>query len=339
MCASRIKFGARLTRVIAIQSQDTAKGTVLTGVSREGTQPYPRYAQLTSYEQLQWPIVRDVALECERLGYWSVVLPYHVRMEGGPRYESWTMMSALAALTKRVKLHHLVICNGFFHPPWLAKAVITIDHISEGRFMLGIGAGYAKEEFLAYGYPFPTPGDRLRQLDEALTLMKRMWTEDHPDFQGKFYSIRNATGNPRPVTVPYPPIIIGGTGRRMMELAAKHASMVNLELPVGDIETARARLADLEEACEKLGRNFTEMEKSWGSYIYIVRNARELKDKEEALAKVPKNSILVGTPDDVIDVIQKYVDMGFTYFTFRFEDLPDLRGLRLFADKVIPAFR
>jgi alkanesulfonate monooxygenase SsuD/methylene tetrahydromethanopterin reductase-like flavin-dependent oxidoreductase (luciferase family) len=205
--------------------------------------------------------------------------------------------------------------------------------------MLGIGAGYAKEEFLAYGYPFPSASLRLEQLDEALTLMKKMWTEDHPTFQGRYYSIRDATGNPRPVTAPHPPIIIGGTGRGLMEMAAKHASVFNLELPVGDIETARAKLAILEKACDRLGRNFREIEKSWGSYIYVVPNEKELKEKEKILAQVPNNSILAGTPAAVIEVIQKYIDIGVTYFTFRFEDLPDLRGLRLFAEKVIPTFK
>lgn len=249
------------------------------------------------------------------------------------------MISALAAITKRVKLHHLTICNGFFHAPWLAKAVITIDHISEGRFMLGIGAGYAKEEFESYGYPFPRPGLRIKQLDEALTIIKKMCTDAHPTFEGKFYTIKDATGNPKPITTPYPMIIIGGTRPKMMALAAKHANIVNIEFGVGDFESAKSSLDTLREACRKLGRDYDEIEKSCGSYIFIARTERELKDKEKALSQVPKRSILVGTPDKIIDAIREYVKLGFTYFTFRFEDLPDLKGIRLFAKEVIPAFK
>lgn len=336
---SRLKFGARLSRLVIIQSQETAKGTVLTGVTREGTEPYKRYAQLTPIDRLRWSHVKEATLECERLGYWSVVLPYHIRMEGGARYENWTMLSALASITKCVRLHHLVICNGFFHPPWLAKAVTTIDHISEGRFMLGLGIGYAKEEFVSYGYPFPPPAVRLRQLDEALVLMKKMWTEEHPSFRGKYYTIEDATGNPKTVTAPFPPVIIGGKGPKMMKLAAKHANVVNIEHGLCNWDGIESSLTSLEKACNELGRDFDEIEKSCGSYIFIVKSDRELREKEQALSHVPKGSILVGTPDRVIDVIQKYVDMGFTYFTFRFEDLPDLRGLRVFAESVIPAFK
>jgi probable F420-dependent oxidoreductase len=335
---SDIKFGARLSRVVVIQSQETAKGTVLTGVTREGKEPYQRYVQLTPIDELKWKYVRDTALECERLGFWSVTLPHHLRMEGGPRYENWTMLSALAAITNCCKLHHLVLCNNFFYPPLLAKAVITIDHISQGRFILGIGAGYAKEEFLAYGYDFPSPGVRIAQLDESLTLMKKMWTEEHPTFKGKYYNIENATGNPEPFSKPHPPILIGGSGPKMMRLAAKHANIVNLEGKVRDYKTAKKRMDILEKACKKTGRDFNEITKSWGSYIYVVENEEELEKSQEALSNVPKGSVLTGTPEEIIDVIQNYVDIGFTYFTFRFEDLPDFKGLQLFAKHIIPAF-
>lgn len=334
---AKIKFGARLSRVITIQSQETARGTVLTGVTREGTRPYQRYAKLAPMAELKWSHVRDSALECERLGYHSVVLPYHLRMEGGPRYESWTLLSALAAITKRVKLHHLVICNGFFHAPWLAKAVATLDHVSEGRFMLGIGAGYAKEEFSAYGYPFPSPSIRIDQLDEALVVMKKMWTEERPVFKGKYYSINDPRALPKPIQKPYPPIILGGSGPKIVRLAGKHADIMNFE--IGDPAIIRSKLEILEKASTEAGRNYRKIGKSWGSYLFIRRTEKELKEKDEALSQVPRNSILVGTPDKVIDAIQRYVDVGITYFTFRFEDLPDMKGLQVFAEDVIPAFK
>lgn len=177
---------------------------------------------------------------------------------------------------------------------------------------------------------------RIAQLDEALTVIENMWSEDHPAFKGKYYTISDAVCEPKPLQKPRPPILIGGSGPKMMEVAAKHADIVNIE---GDsAEIVESKLTNLEKACNKLGRDFGKVEKSWGKYLFLRRSESELREKERSLAEAPAGSILYGTPDRVIDEIQKFVDLGFTYFTFRFEDLPDLRGLQVFAEDIVPAF-
>ncbi len=332
---TKIRFGARLARILTIQSTETAKDTRIIGLTGQDGKPYQRYATLTSLTKLEWNIVKETASAVDELGYDFIILPDHIRMEGGPRYESWTLSSAIAAITRTARLGHLVLCNGWRHPPLLAKMGMTLDHISNGRFELGLGAGYAKEEFESFGYSFPSAPVRIEQLKEAVEIIKLMWTEEHPTYKGKYYTIKDAICNPKPIQKPHPPITIGGNGRKILRVAAQLADRVNLQ---GSFEECKKALEILREHCRDVGRDYDEIEKSWGQYLFIA-DERRLKEKEDALKMIDQRTITIGTPDQVKEKINEYAKLGITIFTWRFEDLPDLTGLRLFAEEVMPVYK
>ncbi|MGH7342594.1 MAG: TIGR03560 family F420-dependent LLM class oxidoreductase, partial [Candidatus Rokuibacteriota bacterium] len=142
----------------------------------------------------------------------------------GPCLEGWTLLSALAAETERIRIGALVTGNTYRNPALLAKMAATVDHISNGRLYLGIGAAWFEFEHEAYGFPFYTAKGRAERLDEALQVIKKLWTEDHPSFAGKFYTLKNAPFAPKPVQKPHPPIIVGGQGEQwIMPLVGRYA--------------------------------------------------------------------------------------------------------------------
>lgn len=164
-------------------------------------------------------ILSDVLLS-ERLGYHSIWTYDHMigmyENPGDNRFECWTTLSALAGATKHIRLGQLVLYNPFRHPPLLAKQSATLDAISGGRLELGLGAGWHKPEFEAYGYPLEGPTVRIRRLDEAALIIKKMWKEESPNFSGRHYEIKRAYCAPKPVQKPHPPLMIGGGGERLL---------------------------------------------------------------------------------------------------------------------------
>ena len=175
--------------------------------------PHGKPGQHTDYG-----MIREAALECERLGFDSIYLsdhvvprpntPYPERDEYDldvPYLECWTLLSALAVETTDVKLGTFTLCNSFRQPPsLLAKMAATLDHVSGGRLIFGIGAGYNELEYAMYGVPYPRPSVRIRQLEEAIRITKMMWTEERPTFEGRYYTIREAIFNPKPLQEPPP---------------------------------------------------------------------------------------------------------------------------------------
>ncbi len=162
-----------------------------------------------SYEDLT-----KVWLASDDLGYNSAWLYDHFHALGNPNapcLEAWTTLSALAAITKRVKLGTMATCTSYRHPSLLAKMSATVDIVSHGRLILGIGAGWYEDEYRAYGYEFPDQRMRVRQLREALIIITKLWTEDRPTYKGKFYSIHNAVCLPKPIQTPRPKILLGIT--------------------------------------------------------------------------------------------------------------------------------
>ena len=178
----------------------------------------------------------------------------------GPIYEGWTLLSALAAQTQRLRLGLLVTSNRFRPPAMLAKIAATVDVVSDGRLDFGIGAGsrpnhpIARREYDAHGLPFHDFEHSMESLAEALTVIRRLWTEDEPfDFDGEYVRLTGAFGNPKPVQRPYPPIMIGGRTHRLLRVVAEHADLWNI--PGGDIEDATRRSARLDAYCAEIGRD------------------------------------------------------------------------------------
>ncbi len=287
--------------------------------------------------------IRDVVLECERLGYHSVWLDDHLMFDKRPILECWTTLAALSSLTTRIRLGTMVLCSSFRNPALLAKMATTLDVLSDGRLEFGIGAGVQKEEHTAYGIPFPEARIRIERLKEAVEIIRKMWTEKKASYKGKHYKIHEAVCEPKPVQKPHPPITIGGSGEKLtLKVTAQYADKCDFGyLP--SLELYKHKLAVLENHCRAVGRNPKEIEKScWpGGQVLIARNQKELN--ETILTCKPKNVSLndfeklnlVGTPDGCLKKMQPYANLGVTHFMLFFGDLPSLDGLKLFARSVM----
>jgi F420-dependent oxidoreductase-like protein len=180
---------------------------------------------------------------------------------GGPILEGWTVLAAFAALTKRLRLGLMVTGNTYRHPAVLAKIAATVDVISNGRLDFGIGAGWNEYEHASMGIPLYKPGERIRRLDEACEIIKRLFTEPTVDFDGRYYQLKEARSEPKPVQKPYPPFVIGGSGEQLtLRVAAEYADVWN-STPA-DVEQFRHKVNVLKEHCAAVGRDPNEIELS-----------------------------------------------------------------------------
>lgn len=287
--------------------------------------------------------IKNLVLECERLGYDSVWLDDHLMFEKQPVLECWTTLSALSSITENIKLGTMVLCNSFRNPAVLAKMAATLDILSKGRLEFGIGAGFQKEEHDAYGLPFLSPRDRILRLKESVEIIKNMWKKKEVNYQGKFYTIKKAVCEPKPLQQPYPPIIIGGGGEKFtLKVVAEHANRYDWgHLPT--LKLYRNKLKILKKYCKMVGRNFQEIEKScWlDGQIFLAENPKELNEK--IMRWKPKNlsltdfkrKNLVGTSINCVRKIQQYTKLGVTNFMLFFGDLPDYDSLRIFAESCL----
>jgi alkanesulfonate monooxygenase SsuD/methylene tetrahydromethanopterin reductase-like flavin-dependent oxidoreductase (luciferase family) len=175
-------------------------------------------------------------------------------------FDGWTILGAVAEATKRARIGLNVTGNLYRHPGLLAKIAVTVDHLSHGRPEFGIGTGWNEPEFTQFGLPFPSAGDRVRMLDEALRAMKLLWSEPRATFKGRFYELSDAIAEPKPMQRPHPPIWIGSKGERMLRLTARHADVWNSNIQGFDETVAGSRYLD--EACRKIGRDPASLRRS-----------------------------------------------------------------------------
>lgn len=174
--------------------------------------------------------------------------------------EAWTTLAALAAETSRIRLGTLVTCVSYRNPALLAKISATLDVLSGGRLEFGIGAGWYSAEYEAYGYPFPRAAVRLAQLKEALSIIKGMWMSSPFTFEGKYYMVKDAVCEPKPLQTPHPPILIGGSRPKMLKIMAEEADIANLDYKIFGLRKAASALAAL---CKKVGRAPSTLVKSY----------------------------------------------------------------------------
>jgi probable F420-dependent oxidoreductase len=185
--------------------------------------------------------VRASARTAEELGYHLVVFPDHfVHQQPGGGYDAHAiahdailLAAAAAQATRTIRIGHLVLCNLFRHPAVTAQALMSLDHLSSGRLVAGLGAGWTETEFRMTGIGFPDIATRLRMLDESLTCIRSLWTQERTTFEGEFYRLKDAILWPKPLQQPHPPIIIGGSGRGALRLMAKHADVANIAVDTG----------------------------------------------------------------------------------------------------------
>ncbi len=294
-----------------------------------------------------WEEARDAALEFDRLGFDSVWVCDHVYGVPAPQLpilEAWTELAAVAAITENVELGTLVTPPFFRNPAVLAKQVATIDHISGGRIIVGLGAGWFQAEFEGTGSAFPPLRERMRALDEAAEIMKRLFTEERVTFEGQYFQVRDAISEPKPVR--RPPILIGGGGERvLMGIAARHADIWNNL--AGFQPVLGQKVEALRKRCEELGRDFDSIEVSQQCVVVIApdeSSARSSLERAQKLygghmgAGLEKHGIW-GSPERVIECIERHRALGCTTFLMEFFGRDTREPARLFADKVLPAFR
>jgi alkanesulfonate monooxygenase SsuD/methylene tetrahydromethanopterin reductase-like flavin-dependent oxidoreductase (luciferase family) len=249
----------------------------------------------------------------------------HVQFADGPLLEGWTALTYLAALYPQFQFGHMVLCQSFRNPALLAKMAATFQYMSEGRFILSIGAGWHEEEYRAYNYEFPSARVRVEQLEETLQIVKALWTEKQVTFQGRHYSVNAAYSEPKPD--PIPPIIIGGQGNRMLQLVARYADGWNA--PWLSPEDVKQKAAFIEQECRALDHDPAQIQLSWFGRCVCVAT------KEEARTLTGRG--LLGTPDQIIKQLQAYVDAGITYFMLGNRSLSDMTTVELLAKEVLPA--
>jgi F420-dependent oxidoreductase-like protein len=235
--------------------------------------------------------------------------------ETEPMMEAYTTLGALAASTSRVKLGTLVTGVTYRNPAILAKQVTTLDVISNGRAILGIGAAWNEDEHKGYGVEFPPIGKRMDRLDEALTIAKLMFTQDRPSFEGTYYKIDRALNVPRPIQAGGPKILIGGTGeRRTLRLLAQHGDIGHWF--GGPMEELNRKKQVFFEHCEAVKRDPAEVQLTLGVGLVLVENEKDGKAILDSLSPERRAMARVATLPQAEDLIGTYMNAGFTGFTF-----------------------
>jgi F420-dependent oxidoreductase-like protein len=264
---------------------------------------------------------------------------------GEPMLEGWTTISALAGVTKKIKLGTLVTGIIYRHPSILAKIGATLDVLSKGRLFMGVGAGWNEEESLAYGIAssFPSIRERLDRLEEAIQIIRKMWTDEPTaTFVGRYYQIKNAYCNPKPIQRPSPPILVGGEGeKRTLEIVAKYADACNL---FGSPETVKRKLDVLKEHCKKVGRDYDSILKTKLGGVLIDNDEKEAKKRVNLILKGMseqqiKEYIIYGTADSVLQQIEMLEKVGIQYFIVNLEPSRQFDELESFAKNIIEKMR
>jgi probable F420-dependent oxidoreductase len=292
--------------------------------------------------------VRESARTAEELGYHLVVFPDHfVHQAPGGGYDPHSLAhdaillaAAAAQATRTIRIGHVVLCNLFRHPAVTAQALMSLDHLSGGRLLAGLGAGWTETEFQMTGIGFPDIGTRLRMLDESLTCISSLWTQERTTFEGEFYRLKDAILWPKPLQQPHPPIIIGGSGRGALRLMAKHADVANIAVDtgkpakltiegMGKITDAafRDRANFVRAEAARLGRNSNAITISNAIFSVMLADspaAAEASAKEIGKTfgipaqEAPRSALfLIGTPQQCIEELnRRAAEWGVGQFLF-----------------------
>lgn len=298
-------------------------------------------------------------------GFYSVSINDHFFSPLGapqtPQLECYATLSAIAAVTKNIRLAPAVTAMSFRSPPMLAKMTSTLDQISNGRFIFGVGSGWQRSEYDAHGYPYPPNAERLDQLHDAIKLIKAMWTQEEPTYHGRYFSIDKAYNQPRPVQKPHPPIMVGGAGKKLLQIVAAEAQIANLIPPivngkdfVQDPDAAvRFDKAELKRRINMLhgfvaaaGRAPGSVEVSGIAMVNISRSKSEADAAVKAVGSAmgfpgeaaTRNApvLLIGTPEEVRRELRSRIEeFGMTYYIVfpRSEESRDL-----LVDEIMPEF-
>lgn len=295
-----------------------------------------------------WEESRDAATEFEALGFDSIWVNDHLYGPQSPTIpilEAWSLVSALAAATERVEIGTLVTPAGMRNPAHLGKVIATVDSIAGGRVIPGLGAGWMPREFTDFGMPFLSAKERLGQLRETITLLKRMWNEDEPvTFEGKYVQVHDL------VTLPKPPrrvpVLVGGSGEQVtMKIAAREADIWNNL--AGQQGNLAHKVGVLKQHCADVGRDFSDIRIGQQCLVTIAPDDATAGPMTDTAKKIfgghmgdPTGPLaLTGTPDRIVEQIEKHLALGCTMFMIEFFGRDTREPARLFAERVMPHFQ
>lgn len=276
-----------------------------------------RFGLRCSQHHREWAEVREWFVTADELGFETAWVFDHMLPlsdpRTGPNLEAWTLLAGLAEATSKVEMGPMVTGITYRYPTMLLKEITTVDHISNGRALISIGAAWFEGEHEMFGIPFPRAGDRVTMLKEALQIFKLLQSQDRSTFEGKFYSVKDAIFEPKPVRNPMP-VVIGGSQPRMLGIIAEFADQWDNNFR--DADEYKQRLATLEENCRKLGRDPSEIRRSTTlGADFLTRN----------------------NEDQIRDELQKLRDLGITDFLFHVPE--DAAPVRTFAEQIMPGLR
>lgn len=300
-----------------------------------GVQIEPQFGY--TYEE-----IRGIARACEELDFATLTVSDHLMLSadaiGVPCLECWTVLAALAVDTATVRIGPLVSCASYREPSLLAKVAASVDVQSGGRLEFGLGAGWKEVEYEAYGYRFPPPGERVDRLEESLEIVRRMWGEEAATYEGRYYAVRDALCEPKPLQEGGPPVWVGGYGDRILRVVARLADGINMAQSPTAEEYAE-RLGVLERACEEVGRNPAEVRKSHFFFPVVAEAAHEeevirdfaraLQSTEERIRSLGERGYL-GEAAGLVDHLQPYVDLGVSHFILGLPkgwEIPAMQGI------------
>lgn len=283
-------------------------GLILSNIEPSGGDPIPRFND-----------IRDMAQAAERVGFDSIWLADHLlhRPPGEEErgfWEAFTFLSALAAITSRVDLGPLVACSSFRNPGLLAKMADSIDEISGGRFILGLGAGWTEPEYRAFGYPFD---HRVARFEEALQIIVPLLRVGHVDFAGRYYEAHDLRLRPRGPSRTGPPVWIGARGPRMLELTARYAGAWNCSAKEGGANQIAGTYEEMLQACERAGRDPATLFLTAQVEVHVLAPGERRSGDDPAMT---------GTPEEVAEMLNQCREVGTQHLVVLF--LPqDARGI------------
>jgi F420-dependent oxidoreductase-like protein len=303
-----------------------------------------------------WETMLGVARAAEAGPYESVWVYDHFHTVPVPTqeatHEAWTLMAGLGAATSRVRLGQMCTCMGYRNPAYLAKVAATVDVISGGRADMGIGAGWYEHEWRAYGYGFPSAGERLAMLDEGVQIMKQLWATGTATLHGQHYQVDGAICRPLPLRDGGIPLWIAGGGeKKTLRIAAKYADYTNFD---GTPDVFRHKSEVLRAHCADEGTDFERIVRSANYNVIIGETEKDVQDRlawvrshyaeyipadrAEAQAQSLAEGPLVGTPEQIAERLTALAGLGVAYANVYLPEVAfDQTGLRLFTEKVIPA--
>lgn len=279
----------------------------------------------------QWVNNLDEILPKLENHFRSLWMTDHFFWEDDPTYEAWTVLSYLAGRYPKWEIGPMVLGQSYRNPALLAKMGATLQELSHGRFIMGIGAGWKEDEYRAYGYEFPSAGIRIEELEDTLEILQRLWTESGKiTYQGKHYRIDNAYCEPKPN--PIPPIMVGGGGVKTMRLAAQYGDWWNL--PDVNLEDYATKVITLHEHCNALNREPETLRLTWFGRIAVGKTQKEAEARGGE--KFTIDNAFVGTPEQIVEQMTPFVELGVTYFMTELLGLPDEDVIGMVTEDILP---